>query len=57
MRSRWVTGEKVAPNPPLTFWLGDSGVTSQAGCSASSAVSSPMSSSYWPSLTSGASLT
>ncbi len=56
MRSRCVTGEKVAPNPPLTFWLGDSGVT-RAGCSASSALSSPICSSYWPSLTSGASLT
>ena len=56
MRSGWVTGAKVAPKPPLTFWLGDSGVT-RAGWAASSALSSPISSSYWPSLTSGASWT
>ena len=45
MRSRCSTGEKVAAKPPLTFWLGDSGVT-RAGCAASIALSSPISSSY-----------
>ena len=45
MRSRCWTGENVAVKPPLTFWLGDSGVTS-AGCAASIALSSPISSSY-----------
>ena len=56
IRSRCWTGANVAVKPPLTFWLGDSGVTS-AGCSASIPFSSPISSSYWPSLTSGASCT
>ena len=46
------TGENVAVKPPLTFWLGDSGVT-RAWCASSIALSSPISSSYWPSLTSG----
>jgi hypothetical protein len=45
MRSMCSTGEKVAANPPLTFWLGESGVT-RAGCAASIDLSSPMSSSY-----------
>ena len=56
MRSRCWTGANVAVNPPLTFWLGDSGVTS-AGWAASIALSSPISSSYCPSLTSGSSRT
>ena len=42
IRSRCCTGEKVAVKPPLTFWLGESGVT-RAGCAASIALSSPMS--------------
>jgi hypothetical protein len=56
MRSRCWIGAKVAVNPPLTFWLGESGVSS-AGWAASIALSSRISSSYWPSLTSGSSRT
>jgi hypothetical protein len=46
----------VAVKPPLTFWLGESGVTS-AGWAASMAFNRPISSSYCPSLTSGSSRT
>ncbi len=54
MRSGWSTAPNSVENVPPTVCVGESGVR-RPGCSASSASSSRISASYWPSERVGAS--